>query len=404
MPEILLVHGTGVRRVSYVRSLALVRWQAEKYLKGVKVHPCLWGEQEGASLTLGGASIPTYDQQPAAVISAAEADAIDRASWAMLREDPLFELRLLPNVASRPDDDDGSPLRDSPGEISCQLVSNVQPPDEFMTILQARNLDGYWDSAKRNFTKLSDLDSILKNANRDPKEVSRALARGLVASLVNEAAKDGQIEFSSATRDSLIDWLIPLLGERALAPFDWITNIMMGAAKRIGTDKARRSRRALTDASYPAAGDVLLYQKDGAGIREFIKKQIAAVPGDVIILAHSLGGIAAVDLLAMEDLSGKVKGLVTVGSQAPLLYEIGALRSLRCDHQARDPLPPHFPKPWINFWDPNDFLSYAGESVFGPQNVKDIRVESNLPFADSHGAYWDHVPVWKEIQNLVPWP
>jgi hypothetical protein len=272
-----------------------------------------------------------------------------------------------------------------------------------MDKLKARELQSYWNDAKSNFVRLPELETILKAANRDPKEVSRALARGLVASLVNEASVDGHVEISGATRDYLIELLIPLLGKRALAPFDWITNVMAGAVKRIGTYKARRERRALTDASYAAAGDILLYQKDGAEIRGFIRKQIVDAQGELIVFAHSLGGIAVVDLLAMEDLSTKVKGLVTIGSQAPFLYEIGALRSLRCDKHARDQLPGHFPKAWINFWDPNDFLSYAGESVFGPQCVKDVMVRSKLPFPDSHSAYWDQVAVWEQIRDFFPW-
>ena len=146
-----------------------------------------------------------------------------------------------------------------------------------------------------------------------------------------------------------------------------------GVAKTVGTYKVRRERRAISDASFAAAGDVVLYQKDGSGIRRLLQKEILATPGDVVVFAHSLGGIAAVDLLAMEDLSAKVKGLVTIGTQAGFLYEIGALRSLRCDEEHQDALPAHFPK-WLNFWDPNDFLSYSAEAVFGKAAVSDVMV------------------------------
>jgi hypothetical protein len=77
------------------------------------------------------------------------------------------------------------------------------------------------------------------------------------------------------------------------------------------------------------------------------------------VFAHELGGIACVDLLAMRPLP-QVKGLVTVGSQAPYLHEIGALRGIR---PGTTMLPPHFPR-WLNVYDPYDFLSYVAEGVF----------------------------------------
>jgi hypothetical protein len=192
-------------------------------------------------------------------------------------------------------------------------------------------MESDWDEARQRFASLCEVELILTKANRDPREISRARARGLVASLIEVATLTGHEGISGQTRDDLVAQLVPFLGKPPLAPFDWITNVLVGMAKKVGTYRARRERRALTDASYGAAGDVVLYQRDGSDIREFIQRQIEAVPGDVIVFAHSLGGIAMVDLLAMEDLSAKVKGLVTIGTQAGFLYEIDALRSLRCN-------------------------------------------------------------------------
>jgi len=403
MPDILLIHGTGVRRVAYDKSLNIVRSQANKYLKGVKVHACLWGEAEGAKLRLAGGSVPTYDD-PQASMSKQEAEEIEVVTWRMLREDPLFELRLLQNMPpNTKQEEEQSPVIETAGERSSQLVSDLNTPPEFNEILRNRELEDYWSEARQRFSDLGELESILIKANRDPREVSRALARGLVASLLDVAIANGHLGISSETRDRLVDLLIPKLGQLPLAPFDWISHILLGMVKKIGTYRARRERKALTDAAYPAAGDILLYQKDGTGIRQFIKQQMANVPGDVILFAHSLGGIAAVDLLAMEDWSAKVKGLVTIGSQAPFLYEIGALRSLRCDQYKRDKLPAHFPKRWLNFWDPNDFLSYSGQVVFGEAAVTDTMVKSKLPFPDSHSAYWDQEAVWRKIEGFFPW-
>ena len=397
MSEILFVHGTGVRRISYDAALSVVRAQSERHLNGAKVRPCLWGEPEGAKLRLGGASIPTYDDHPPAALTDSAADEIERVTWRMLREDPLFEVRLLENLPTA--QAELGPFENNPGEVSWRLVRDLAAPPQFLELLSERGLEKYWIDAHAQFVEHRELESILIKANRDSREVSRALARGVVANLINVAAANGHPAVSRDTVDRLVDLLIQRLGERALAPFDWITKPLAGLARRCGTYKARRERRALSDAAYPVAGDIVLYQKDGSGIRQFIKDRIADAPGELIVFAHSLGGIAMVDLLVMEDHSAKVKGLLTVGSQSSLLYELGALKSLEFGQR----LPDHFPKKWLNIYDPNDFLSYACAGVFGTSTVADLMVKSKMPFPDSHGAYWDQDAVWQAIKGYFPW-
>jgi len=150
----------------------------------------------------------------------------------------------------------------------------------------------------------------------------------------------------------------------------------------------------LSDVTCPVAGDILLYQSRGAAIRRFIRDQITAVQGPVVLLAHSLGGIACVDLLVLEPLP-TVKGLVTVGSQAPLLYELDCLTSRRFG----EPLPDHFP-PWLNLYDRHDFLSYIGAEVF-PDQVTDVEVTSGQPFPVAHSAYWSNPAVWSAIAEFL---
>ena len=119
----------------------------------------------------------------------------------------------------------------------------------------------------------------------------------------------------------------------------------------------------------------------------------------VVLLGHSLGGIACVDLLVEEPLE-KVKLLVTVGSQSPLFYEMDALQSLRYGQ----PLPDHFPKKWLNIFDRRDFLSYIGAQVFPDplQRIEDIEVNNRRPFPQSHGAYWANDQTWKAIIPRLP--
>lgn len=108
-----------------------------------------------------------------------------------------------------------------------------------------------------------------------------------------------------------------------------------------------------------------------------------------------MGGIACVDLLVQQQLS-QVELLVTVGSQAPFLYEINALYSLEYGQL----LPEHFPE-WLNIYDLRDFLSYVGKKVF-PDRVQDVRVDSKQPFPRSHGAYWTNAKTWEAIISRLP--
>jgi pimeloyl-ACP methyl ester carboxylesterase len=141
--------------------------------------------------------------------------------------------------------------------------------------------------------------------------------------------------------------------------------------------------------------DILLYQSRGDRIRSFIQETIQQAEPPVVLLAHSLGGIACVDLLVKQPLS-QVALLVTVGSQAPFLYEINALPSL----EYGEPLPEHFPN-WLNIYDLRDFLSYVGANVF-PNKVQDVLVDNKQPFPRSHSAYWTNPATWNAIVPRLP--
>ena len=115
------------------------------------------------------------------------------------------------------------------------------------------------------------------------------------------------------------------------------------------------------DGASPLCGDILLYQCRGEKVCDLIEKRIREVEPPVILIAHSLGGVACIDLLIGTQLSDLVPLVVTVGSQAPYFYEINALRSL--EHSSSPALPQDFPK-WVNVYDPRDFLSFVGADIF----------------------------------------
>jgi hypothetical protein len=208
----------------------------------------------------------------------------------MLREDPLFELRLLEGVPALRTE--LAPGEVAPGRSSWNGLCRLQPPPQVLDILCERGIDNFWLSGYQALAVQPELEAILVKSNRDPREVSRALARALVASVIHEAegVMAGSLDLAGDTRQQLVDLLVPQLGGQALGPFDWLTKPLTGLALRYGTYKARRERRALSDASYPVAGDILLYQARGETIRDLIplllerefcdlgKKCIAAAP------------------------------------------------------------------------------------------------------------------------------
>jgi hypothetical protein len=76
--------------------------------------------------------------------------------------------------------------------------------------------------------------------------------------------------------------------------------------------------------------------------------------------------------------------LVTVGSQVPLFYELGALA---CGITEDTGLPGGFVVPWLNIYDRRDLLAYAGRGLFG-HRCQDKLIDTRTPFPMAHSAYW----------------
>jgi hypothetical protein len=228
-------------------------------------------------------------------------------------------------------------------------------------------------------------------------DATRALARALVAALHVVAVEKGLPGPSRSLRQSLLERLVRDWDKVVYGLGAYFTNLM----KRGATRMLRTHRNGLSSVAALPIGDVLLYQSRGDEIRAFIRKKIeeAYKHKPVTVVAHSLGGIACVDLLA-ENGAPEVAQLVTAGSQAPLLYELGALKMLKSPAG----LPTAFP-PWLNLFDRNDFLSYVAERLFtraDGKEVKDVEVTSGQPFPDSHSAYFANPDVWLAILRVLP--
>ena len=397
MAKLLFVHGTGVRETSYADTLKVI---TAKIGAAAEVLPCYWGDH-GCRLGSSGQSIPAYDSSRGSLDL--EADAIDPeaypvALWQALLSDPLYEFRSLglkPHTVL-------PAWQETPGAKLIQAARQLELSDQIQALLIRGGIEpNTLDTARREVMASPVLRKALGDASEDMADYRAAMARAWIASaarLGHEAKlrSTGECWWPALVLDvdlrSQIEQLfIDALGggERSLA--GWVMHNLSWPLLWGVTQWGANRRGAISDAAYPAAGDIMLYQARGEPIRTRIREQILGVAEPVYLLAHSLGGVASVDLLATEALP--VQQLITVGSQAPFLYEINALPSLPFGN----PLPASMPA-WLNIYDRRDFLSYVGAGVF-PGRVDDLCVNNRQAFPASHSAYWWNTEVWKAIHS-----
>jgi len=385
--SIVFVHGTGVRLRSFEPTYQRAVQQARASGLWKEWIRCVWGDPLGVEFR--GRSIP-----PEPDAERLRAKEQDFAEWNWLFDDPLFELYTLtirdtPTIRDADSEEVAAPGQDPAWKALWNKIRTYQASEDLQLLLERNGYERLWSRAWSNIVEASPiLREAFESSAHELHDVSRALARALVAEIHVLAEESGipcptRLERNAIVDRLLLDWHQSILGVGV-----FLTNMVQRAATRA----LRRHRRNLSDNIALPLGDILLYQSHGDRIRDFIRKKIEAAPKPVTVVAHSLGGIACFDLLALPD-PPAVSHLVTAGSQAPLLYELGALVSWKPPG-----LPAHFPA-WLNLYDRNDFLSYVAEPLF--PFAKDVEVESGQPFPESHSAYFANPIVWKEIQKFV---
>ncbi|MFK3729236.1 hypothetical protein ACI2LJ_03065 [Streptomyces sp. NPDC088090] len=397
MTTVVFVHGTGVREPGYSGSLERVREGLAAVRPDVALAPCYWGGSAGSALRAGGLSVPGYGTGRAAP-GAEDPDAGDVEFWGLLYVDPLLELRLVaPESGARAE---LAPGAVPAGEALAAAALALAGDDSLRGPLEAAGIGGEFAAAVAAVLTSPDGRAFLRSpaASTEPD----ALARAFVAEAVRRtAAREAAAPaFDGTARDAAVDRITTLLPGGAAGTHRGPVTRRVGRlagrlALGLASAQAVKRRSALTDAAHPAAGDVLLYLARGEAVREAVAAAVRAAEPPVVVLAHSLGGIASLDLLVLRELP-EVALLVTVGSQAPFLYELGALPSL--EHGA--PLPPHVP-PWINVYDRRDLLSYVGAGLF-PGRVRDVEVDGRQPFPPAHSAYWANPELYRLLAAELP--
>ncbi|WP_404954906.1 hypothetical protein [Streptomyces sp. 147326] len=408
----LFVHGTGVRRERHDRLFGLVRERLTARFPDAAVESCYWGDRFGATLGAGGRSVPgLWRPGPDA-----EPDPVDAetAEWALLLADPLCELCVLaeagwegPDGGNAEDDGFAMPGVRSAGARVLGLLAALPPAppragDELGALLHGTGLAEGFAAALESTARSAEAARAGERAAGEPqaRELATALARAVTAAALARAGAEA--DCTGAERDRLVELLTTRLGGDARVPGARAAAVLGRLALRVTTQPLLNAwRGSLTVGATPALGDILRYQARGHDLRRFLHARIAADPGPTVLIGHSLGGIALVDLLALASARGEaVPGaelLVTVGSQAPFLYELGALTALEPGAK----LPYGFPR-WLNVYDRQDVLSYLAGPVFpGDPRVTDHEVGSRQPFPACHSAYWKQDSLYERIEQAV---
>ncbi|MGW4646383.1 hypothetical protein [Kitasatospora sp. NPDC004289] len=138
--------------------------------------------------------------------------------------------------------------------------------------------------------------------------------------------------------------------------------------RSIGDIAAYLAHRGTPERPGPIVGAVV------EALEDAVRDNPSGLP--VVVVAHSLGGVIAYDVLSAFRPDLRVDVLVTVGSQVGLFAELGALAA------PVGAVPENIGQ-WTNVVDLNDPLAFLAAPVF--DRVSDLRYSSGALWA--HGAY-----------------
>jgi hypothetical protein len=249
-----------------------------------------------------------------------------------------------------------------------------------------------WGRAYGIEARQADLDWIVKRRFRQGRTAAERRAMERLEAVVEQAEAGEPIELPATPGGRA------RFGERTLLRFLW------GRTMTIGT--------------LSVMVDVLSYLRRPDGIVGYVTAQLDQIRTEsegrpVVALGLSLGGIILVDTLAAraglpasaageEPPGPPVDLLVTVGSQSPFLLACDALGELR--RNGPRPLRPFVP--WLNVWNPDDYLSYPAGPIFGDAvrpraALRDVVGRDGAAFPAVHSRYWADETTYQAIGSML---
>ena len=382
MTTVLFVHGIGVRHGDHQIALAGIR-TALASRPDVRLATCDWGDRIGARL-----SDPVADVR---AILDGDADPLVDV-WALLDADPLLELKALASAGSsrRPADP-----YDDPAQVLTRAVRQLPGDPEVLAALGSVGLAEVLPGAVDAVLGATATLAALERAAELEIELRAILARAVIATAMTRAGAGTEpLPLDGRTVSGLTDLVLDRLGGAALAP----GRLSLWALGKVANRVADRRDSWLTQ-TVRFAGDVAQYLVRGEELRTLLAAAITAVTedgdGPVVLVGHSLGGIACVDHLSLAGPVG-VHSVVTVGTQVSYLYGVDCLPGWRAGS-----LPPHRLPRWLNVHDPRDLLSFPCEGAFAGW-ATDRLVDGQAAFPRAHSAYFTNKQFHAALIEALP--
>lgn len=410
MTTMLFIHGTGVRAEGIDAYFDAVRAGVGRIRKSMPVLACRWGDEVGATLLADGVSIPGRHErrEPPQPRRASPPDGANLpgteperevALWEALDAAPLLELQVLasqhpiPSAASSPS---GRAMADRLGRA-------VGAGTPLHRALLATGLEHVAEAAATQLVASDEFNQVVDSELLPQQDKAQVLARAFTALLLG--LRDEQLgcptPLDGTHRQHLELSTAAALGQGPTQPEDAAASLpdaVLDSALWLATWWAYRDRQRWSAAMVPGLGDVLKYLVHGQALREVILRDVKAIDDrEVILLGHSLGAVAAMDLLLRGELP-QVSSLIAVASQSGLLYEFDALPGRRFD--PAEQLPDDFPDTHF-VHDPMDPLAYLAGGLFGDK-VHDHVVDNHAPFPRNHGAYFTNPEFYRLLDRLLP--
>lgn len=407
------VHGTGVRREGYGHALELVEaGLLANDLAGFTVVGCQWGDTIGdrfdehwrelVARTLPPETTPTME--PDAPPTEAE---VETSSWEELLRDPLLELRLVllasPPPAAEATGDVPSATRGAARDLA-DIVDEIarHPPSVDESGLTSAELAAAARTIVASDELTTDGYGTVPVTDRG---IIRIVAQAVVALALARHRFDAPGTEPRAAIDSTARDAVVAAIERTLLPGEDAFAVQGGFEGRIrrfvqnrGTAFVRERRlQLMQDYAAPFLADVAFYLRHGETFRDYVSAQLKDLEQPVVAVGHSLGGVILVDLLS-QDNETEIELLVTAGTQAPLLYALRALEHLTPDDPGSTPF-----TPWLNFYNPNDFLSFCAKPLFAdtPGIIEEKIEPKGIPFPAAHSAYWMENRIYEHIHEVL---
>ena len=136
--------------------------------------------------------------------------------------------------------------------------------------------------------------------------------------------------------------------------------------------------------------DVAVYLRFARdAVLDMVRRAIDDTDGEVVMVAHSLGSLVALDLLDEAPIRDRTALLVTAGSPLGLAAVYRNLRTPGALHPGVE---------WINAWDPDDFgaLGHPLGPLYG-EPLEDIRVDNPSDEIHSIERYLGHESVASRV-------